>query len=312
MNILVTGGAGFIGSHLVDSLLDKGDRVVCIDNFLLGTKENLNSAFNNSNFKLYEFDLIDLEQLNKVFIKEKFDFVYHLAANSDIKAGIKSTNRDLELTFLITYNVIECMRKNNVKKILFTSSPTVFGNHNVALTEDLPMKPESLYGASKLASEAYIQAFSALYGLQIWILRLSNMVGERVTHGILFDFLEKIENNNKELIVLGDGNQKKPYMYVHDLVDCMHFVIKNSSDRANIFNVGPKDGVEVSEIAKIFLKYFGSGQRISYTGGKTGWKGDVPFYNHNSEKLNSLGWKPKFSSKDAVETAIKKMKNEYK
>tara|TARA_B100001996_G_C18645615_1_gene587278 strand:- start:670 stop:1605 length:936 start_codon:yes stop_codon:yes gene_type:complete len=308
MNTLVTGGAGFIGSHLVDKLLDNGHKVVCVDNFLLGTKDNLSDAMKSPMFKLYEFDLLDLKRLDLLFQKKNFDMVYHLAANSDIQRGIKSTDTDLNLTFLITYNVLECMRKHNTRKILFTSSPTVFGNHDVALTEDLPMKPESLYGASKLASEAYIRAFSTLYGIQSWVLRLSNMVGERTTHGILFDFVKKVKKNKEELIVLGDGNQFKPYMYVGELIDCMLFVVDNANKQFNIFNVGPKDGVKVSTIAKIFLEYFGEGQKIKYTGGLTGWKGDVPFYSHNSEKLNRLGWEPKLSSEAAIRKAVDRIK----
>ena len=136
------------------------------------------------------------------------------------------------------------------------------------------------------------------------------MVGERVTHGILFDFMKKIKDNPNELIVLGDGNQQKPYMCVHELIDCMFFVIENANQQVNAFNVGPRDGVKVSEIAKLFLKYFGTGQKIKYTGGKTGWKGDVPFYSHNSVKLNNLGWEPKLSSKDALIKAILEIKHE--
>jgi|TARA_B100001971_G_scaffold129625_1_gene119610 UDP-glucose 4-epimerase len=310
MKILVSGGAGFIGSHLVDRLLAKGDDVVCVDNFLLGKKKHLINAMKSNSFQLHKFDLLNLDKLDSLFKKEKFDMVFHLAANSDIKAGVESTKRDLQLTFLLTYNILECMRKYNVDKILFTSSPTIFGSHDLALTEDLPMKPESIYGASKLASEAYIRGFSSLYNIQGWILRLSNMVGERATHGILFDFLKKIQKNPNELIVLGDGNQCKPYMYVHELIDCMFFVIDNANERINAFNVGPKDGSKVSEIAELFLNQFGTGQKIKYTGGKTGWKGDVPFYSHNSKKLKSLGWEPKLSSKDAIIKAINKMKYE--
>jgi len=310
MKILVTGGAGFIGSHLIDRLLVKGEEVVCIDNLLLGKKEFLKDAMKNEHFQFHNFDMLLMDKLDGIFKKEKFDFVYHLAANSDIQAGIASTNRDLQLTFKLTYNVLECMRRHNVGKILFTSSPTIFGNHNEPLTEELPMKPESLYGASKLASEAYIRAFSSLYGIQAWILRLSNMVGERSTHGILYDFVNKVKNNPNELVVLGDGNQNKPYMYVHELIDCMFFVINNAKKKINAFNVGPKDSVKVSEIAKLFLKHFGSGQKIRYTGGTTGWKGDVPFYSHNSIKLNTLGWEPILTSEDAVKKAIIKMKQE--
>lgn len=310
MKIMVTGGAGFIGSHLVDRLLEKGEEVVCVDNYLLGKEEHLASALENEKFQSHNFDLLDYEKLDALFKKEKFDMVFHLAANSDIRAGIESTRRDLELTFLLTYNVLECMHQHGVKKILFTSSPTVFGNHDVSLTEDLPMRPESLYGASKLASEAYIRAFSGLYGIQAWILRLSNMVGERITHGIIYDFMRKIKQNPDVLVVLGDGNQNKPYMYVHDLIDCMFFLLENSNQNVNDFNVGPKDGVKVSEIAEIFLDHFGEGHKLEYTGGKSGWKGDVPIYSHNSKKLNKLGWQPRHSSREAIEIAIKGLRED--
>ena len=312
MKILVTGGAGFIGSHLVDRLLEKRQSVVCVDNLLLGRRDFLTNAMKNKNFTFYNFDLLDIDKLDKLFKEQQFDFIYHLAANSDIRAGVADTSTDLNLTFKLTYNILECMRVNKVNKILFTSSPTVFGDTDKPLTEDLPMKPESLYGASKLASEAYIRAFSSLYGFQSWMLRLSNMVGGRATHGILYDFVYKVQNNPNELIVLGDGKQCKPYMYVQELIDCIFFVVENATDQVNTFNVGPKDGARVSEIAKLFLKYFGKDHKIKYTGGKTGWKGDVPFYSHNSEKLNNLGWAPKLSSIEAVEKAVLAMRSKSK
>lgn len=310
MKVLVTGGAGFIGSHLVDRLLERNYEVVCIDNLLLGKEKHLSKAILNKSFKFYNLDILNLESLNKIFMKEKFEIVFHLAANSDIQEGIKSTDRDLKLTFLLTYNILECMRRNKVYKILFTSSPTVFGNHDIPLSEDLPMRPESLYGASKLASEAYIRAFSALYNVKGWILRLSNMVGERATHGILFDFIKKIKTDSEQLVVLGNGKQNKPYMYVHDLIDAIFFILENSNDNINTFNVGPKDGVKVSTIARIFVNKFGNKTKIKYTGGATGWKGDVPYYSHNSKKLNSLGWEPSLSSKEAIKKAIDRISDE--
>ena len=310
MKILVTGGAGFIGSHLVDRLLDNGNEVVCIDNLILGREEYLSNAKKNKYFNFYNQDLLELDLLKKIFSANSFDMVFHLAANSDIRAGVESTDRDLNLTFILTYNVLECMRLYDVKDILFTSSPAIFGNHEDSLTEDLPMRPESLYGASKLASESYIRAFSSLFGIKAWILRLSNMVGSRSTHGILFDFLRKIKSNSEELIVLGDGQQNKPYMHVSELIDCMLFLIDHADDDLNIFNVGPKDSVKVTEIANIFINEFDSGHSIRYTGGKGGWKGDVPYYSHNSKKLNELGWAPKLSSREAVEKSIKEMAND--
>jgi UDP-glucose 4-epimerase len=274
----------------------------------LGNIENLQNALMSTEFELIEMDLLRKNELNTVFKKNSFEEVYHLASNSDIQKGIESTNRDLELTFQTTVNVLEAMRINNVAKILFTSSPTVFGSHNNPLTEELTMKPESLYGAAKLASEAYIRAFSSLYNIQSWIIRLSNTVGERATHGILFDFLNKIKDNPDELIVLGDGTQSKPYMYVHELIDSIFFVMNKSNNLINVFNVGPKDEIEVSEIARIFLENFGQHQKIKYTGGKIGWKGDISNYSHNSQKINQLGWEAKLTSKEAVIKAVQKIK----
>lgn len=308
MNVLVTGGAGFIGSHLVDKLLENGCKVVCVDNFILGKKENLQGPLKNPNFSLHNFDILEMDRLEELFSKESFDIVFHLAANSDIREGTKSTDRDLKLTFLTTYNVLECMRKHQVKKIVFTSTPAIYGYHDKPLREDSTMKPESLYGASKLASEAFIRAFSGLFGFQTWIFRLSNMVGERVTHGIILDFSKKIAKNAKELEVLGDGTQCKPYMYVQELIDCILFVIENSDEQVNVFNVGPKDCTRVSDIAKIFLEEKGVKRKVVYTGGPRGWNGDVHFYKYDPSKLEKLGWKPKMKSTEAVRFAVRKMK----
>tara|TARA_B100000676_G_C18024719_1_gene814893 strand:- start:836 stop:1771 length:936 start_codon:yes stop_codon:yes gene_type:complete len=308
MKVLVTGGAGFIGSHLVDFLLSKGNEVVCVDNLLLGNKENIEEANKNKMFEFHEFDLLDKYKLNSLFEINNFDRVYHLAANSDIQEGIKSTNRDLELTFLTTFNVLESMRINHVKELFFTSSPAIFGRHEVSLSENLEMNPESLYGASKLASEAYVKTFSSLYGIKSWILRLSNTVGERSTHGILYDFLNKLEKSDTELVVLGDGSQLKPYMYINELIECIFYVTENANDLINIFNVGPKDGIRVSRIAELSIEGFGSNQKIRYTGGETGWKGDIPFYSHDSKKLSNLGWDVKLTSEEAVIKAISMIK----
>ena len=306
MKALVTGGAGFIGSHLVDRLLSQSYKVVCVDNFILGRREHLQDALENPDFCLHDFDVLDMEQLDALFAAEGFDIVFHLAANSDIRKGTESTDRDLNFTFLTTHRVLECMRRHGVEKILFTSTPAIFGQHSTPLQEGSSVGPESLYGASKLASEAFISAFSGLYDIQVWTVRLSNIVGERSTHGIIFDLLNKLAVNPKELEVLGDGTQCKPYMYVHELIDAFLFIVENADQKMNVYNIGPKDGASVAVIAESLLEAYGGGQTIAYTGGKRGWKGDVSVYRYDASKLEALGWKPQMNSTEAVEMAIKK------
>ena len=304
---LVTGGAGFIGSHLVDKLLLSDYRVICVDNFILGRREHLAEAMQDPSFSLQEFDLLDLERLDQLFADEDIDIVFHLAANSDIREGTTSTDRDLNLTFITTYNVLECMRRHELKKILFTSTPAIFGEHTEALHEESLARPESLYGASKLSAEAFIIAFSSLYGIQSWICRLSNIVGERSTHGIILDLLNKLDSNKKELEVLGDGTQTKPYMYVGEIVEALMFIFENSDERTNIFNIGPRDATTVAEIAEALLAAAGDGQEIVYSGGDRGWKGDVPLYRYRPSKLEALGWPKPMLSTEAVRVAIAKI-----
>ena len=307
VRVLVTGGAGFIGSHLVDRLLERGYRVVCIDNFTLGRREHLTSALANPAFTLHDFDLLNVSRLDDLFAKERFDIVFHLAANSDIREGTKSTNRDLQLTFLTTYNVLESMRRHGVSRILFTSTPAIFGKHAEALHEDSAARPESLYGASKLASEGFISAFSGLFNIQAWICRLSNIVGERQTHGIIYDLMAQLDANPAELQVLGDGTQSKPYMYVHEIVAALLFVIDHSNDQLNIFNIGPRDSARVADIARLVLEAYGGSQKIAYTGGPRGWQGDVALYRYSPGNLEALGWGPPPKSVDAVRTAIQRI-----
>ncbi len=301
---LVTGGAGFIGSHLVDRLLSSGYTVICVDNFILGRREHLDEAMESPAFSLEEFDLLDLAQLDGLFAADDIDIVFHLAANSDIRAGTRSTDRDLQLTFMTTYNVLECMRRHGVRKILFTSTPAIFGQHDEALHEESAVRPESLYGASKLSAEAFIMAFSGLYDIQAWICRLSNVVGERSTHGIILDLLKKLASNKEELEVLGDGTQTKPYMYVREIVEAFMFIFERADERLNVFNIGPRDATRVAQIAEMVLEAAGDGQRIAYTGGCRGWKGDVPVYRYRPSKLEALGWPKPMSSTEAVRVAI--------
>jgi|TARA_X000000950_G_scaffold110344_1_gene139128 UDP-glucose 4-epimerase len=304
MKILVTGGAGFIGSHLIDKLLKSDNKVVCIDNLSLGNLENLKFAKKNSSFVFIKENLNDVEELSKTFEKFNFDFVYHMAANSDISKGSSQTKIDLKNTFLTTFNVLDQMKKFGVKNIFFPSSSAVYGSCKNKIFEETTKEPLSFYGSAKLSSEAYLSAFSYLNDINVWILRLANVIGPRITHGIIFDFVNKLKKDKKKLMVLGDGNQEKPYLHVEDLIDCIFFIIKNSNNRFNEFNVSSKDCMKVKKIAEETVKYFGEKTKITYGKNSFGWKGDVPYYDYDIKKLKDLGWAPKRNSLEALRKTL--------
>jgi UDP-glucose 4-epimerase len=307
MNMLVTGGAGFIGSHLCDALLADGHTVTAVDNLLLGRKANIAHLKNNPKFVFIKKDLLDLKHLENIFAKGGFDIVFHMAANSDIQKGGINPTVDYELTFLTTFNVLQCLKKFSVKKLVFASTSAIYGETGKLLTEDFgPLQPVSNYGASKLACEAFISAFSANYGIQVWITRFPNVVGERFTHGVIYDFVKKLRKNPNELEVLGNGEQFKPYMYVKDLVEGILFVWKKCNDRFNVYNLGVESRTKVKEIAAMVIEEMGLKAKIRYTGGDRGWVGDVPEFKYDLSKTQSLGWKAKRSSNEAVRLAIQK------
>jgi len=228
--ILVTGGAGFIGSHLVDRLLAEGANVVAIDNFELGRPENVAHLAGNPGFRFEELDVLDRPGLDKLFQRHQFSAVFHMAANSDIGRGSADTERDLQLTFRSTFEVLDTMRRHQVRQIVFASSSAIYGEREEQLTEDAgPWQPVSLYGAGKLAAEAYVSAFVHSFDLQAWICRFPNVVGERATHGVVYDFMQRLRKDPTRLRILGNGEQEKPYLYVRDLVDAMLFIWKKSS-----------------------------------------------------------------------------------
>tara|TARA_Y100000310_G_scaffold337992_1_gene426460 strand:- start:6373 stop:7323 length:951 start_codon:yes stop_codon:yes gene_type:complete len=307
MNILVTGGAGFIGSHLIDSLLKGGHFVVCLDCLSLGRENNIRHNLKNKNFQFIEMDVLNEDRLDNVFKKHKFQTIFHLVANSDIHAGIDDPGVDLRKTFLSTFIVLECMRKNSVKSIIFPSSQVIYGEKKGRVTEDTgPLFPVSIYGSAKLSSEAFISSYAALYGIQSWIIRFPNVTGGRATHGVVFDFINKLKKDSKKLVILGDGTQEKPYIFVEDLVEGILFIWKNADDSLNYFNIGPEDTTSVSRIAEITIEEMGlSSVSLEYTGGKGGWSGDVSKFRYDVSKINSLGWKTSFTSDEAVRAAVR-------
>lgn len=307
MNILITGGAGFIGSHLCDRLLAEGNRITVVDNLVLGRKENIVHLMDNENFTFVHDDVLNVAQMQQVFKDGKFDMVYHLAANSDIQKGGKDPKVDYELTFNTTFTLLMLMKEFEVKKLFFASTSAIFGEATGKMNEDYgPLRPVSNYGAGKLASEAFISAFSSTYNIQTWITRFPNVVGERFTHGVIFDFIKKLRNNPAELEVLGNGEQCKPYIYVKDLVDGIQYVINHSTDRFNVYNLGPTTRTKVKEIAAMVIEEMELDASIRYTGGDRGWVGDVPAFEYDLSKVNQLGWEDPKSSNEAVRTAIRK------
>ena len=308
MKILVTGGAGFIGSHIIDYLLARGDEVVCVDNFSLGKKENLNDALKNKHFHLHNFNLLELDKLREVFNDGEFDIVYHLAANSDIQAGCYNVEIDLRNTFLTTFNILSCMRTYGVNEIIFASSSAIYGDLDQRLSEHIgPLFPISNYGAAKLSSEAYISAFCENYTMKAWIIRFPNVVGWRLTHGVIYDLLNRLENDQTELLVLGNGKQQKPYLYIDDLIDAIDCIYKETNDKINYFNVAANSVTTVKEIVNILLKKLGlEATKINYTGEDRGWVGDVPKFKYDLSKISSLHWQPTLSSNEAITLCIEK------
>lgn len=306
MKILISGGAGFIASHLLDSLLKEKNQVVVIDNLSLGRIDNIAHNFDNADFKFYQKDLLDIDELKNIFSVEKFDTVFHFAANSDIAKSHSNPEVDFNNTFLTTYNILLCMKEFGVKNLIFPSTSAIYGETAEKLSENFgPLFPVSHYGAGKLASEAFISSFCENYGLKVWITRFPNVVGDRATHGVIFDFIKKLKQNSSKLTVLGDGMQYKPYVYVKDLVEAILFVWKHTDSKLNFYNIGVDSRTRVKEIAQMVIEEMGVNASIEYTGGDRGWIGDVPEFNYSLEKIHSLGWKAANTSNEAVRKSIK-------
>lgn len=311
MKTLITGGTGFIGSHLSDLLVSKDYDVVALDNLSLGTIKNIAHLLEHEKFAFIEEDLLHLDELKNIFQKNRFDVVFHLAANSDIAQSAGNPKIDLDNTFMTTWNVLECCRLFHVNRFMFASSSAVYGDARHKLTEESgPLSPVSHYGAGKLASEGFISAYSHMNNIQSWIVRFPNVVGERATHGVIHDFIAKLKDNPRQLEILGDGKQEKPYLYVKDLVEAIFFINREVKDRLNYYNVGVEDQTTVNEIAKIVCEEMRlENVKLIYTGGSTGWKGDVPHYQYDLHKINFLGWKAKYSSSEAVRMAVRSILN---
>jgi len=310
--ILVTGGTGFIGSALVAFLLEKGYPVTVIDHLSASKTQNVESFSNFNNFKLIELDLLDFEALRQVV--NQCDLIFHLAANVDVRKAQVNTEVDFQNNIVATKNLLECMRRSDVcKKIVFTSSSVVYGEHpTMPTTENYgPLTPISLYGASKLACEALISGYVGTFGIKAVIFRLANVVGPSSGHGVIFDFFKKIKKSNgKRLEILGDGKQKKSYLYIDDCIDALMFGLNEYPSNLEIFNVGSDDQADTNTIAQIIIDELRVHPEITHASDLRdgrGWIGDVKEMLLSTDKLKAIGWKINYSSKETVSITARKM-----
>ena len=308
MNILVAGGAGFIGSQLADSLLANGHRVICADKLVMGDK-NIQHLMGNSSFVFYNTELADQESTDRIFHTEQIDAVYHMAANSDIQKGGTEPSIDFNDTLLTTRSLLEGMRKSGVKKLFFASTSAVYGEMpDVELTETTGgLMPVSYYGGAKLASEALISSYVSMCDISAVIFRFPNVIGPRLTHGAVFDFIRKLRADPSRLEILGNGRQCKPYIYVLDLIEAILKQTEDFGTGESIYNISvTSPGTTVTRIAEIVTEEMGlENVRFCYTGGDRGWKGDVPRFSYDIGKILSTGWKPKHTSDEAVRQTVK-------
>jgi UDP-glucose 4-epimerase len=305
MKAFVTGGAGFIGSNLADELLKRNYEVVVYDNFSTGQREFVNHNLSNPKYTLIEADVLDKNKL--IESTKGCDIVFHFQANADVRGGEQNTMIDVEQNIIGTHNVLEAVRINEIKKIAFASSATVYGEPELIPTpENISPIQTSIYGASKFSAEALIQSYCEYFDIKSWIFRFVSFMGPRYTHGVIFDFMKKLNNDSTTLHILGDGTQRKSYLHVNDGVSAILLAIEKSNDKTNIFNLGNKEWINVVDLANILTQTLGL-KNVTYTfsGGIRGWKGDTPFVHLDISKISSLGWNPEFSVKETIVETIK-------
>lgn len=300
MHYFVTGCAGFIGSNLADRLLNEDHLVTGFDDFSTGQERFLEKAFLSPKFKLIRGDTLDLPALTSAM--EGTEFVFHFAANADVRFGTQHPRKDLEQNTLATFNVLEAMRANKVKQMAFASTGSVYGEAALVPTpEEAPFPVQtSLYGASKLACEGLIQAYCEGFGIQGFIFRFVSILGERYSHGHVFDFYKQLLDHPDELQVLGDGHQKKSYLYVQDCIDAILIATEKARDKVNIFNLGTNEYCQVDDSIGWICKHLGLNPHRKYSGGKRGWTGDNPFIFLATEKIRALGWEPKLTIQQGI------------
>jgi UDP-glucose 4-epimerase len=300
MKAFVTGCAGFIGSHLTDRLLSSGATVVGFDDFSSGQRRFLDGALRNPAFRLIEGNLLDADALQTAM--RGMDCVFHLAANADVRRGIEQPRKDLENNTIATHNVLEWMRANDIRKVAFASTGSVYGESTVFPTpEDAPFPVQtSLYGASKLACEGLVSAYCEGFDMQAWIFRFVSILGERYSHGHVFDFYRQLRSDPTHLPVLGNGRQRKSYLDVQDCLDGMLLAMERAGGKVNLFNLGLDSYCEVNDSIGWICGALGISPRITYSGGERGWVGDNPFIFLDTRRIRELGWRPQLNIEQGV------------
>ena len=304
---VVTGGAGFIGSHLVDTLVAQGNEVLVIDSLCAGRKETIARHLDSCRVRFLQKDLLADGWQDSI---EGADRFFHLAADPDVRQSAVNPDPTIQNNIMATYRVLEAMRQHTIPKLVFTSTSTVYGDAAVIPTPEnyTLLEPISVYGASKLACESLISAYCHSFGIKAWTFRFANIIGSRSGHGVITDFIKKLEQNPKELEILGDGKQTKSYLEVHECVAAMLFAVGHARGTVNTFNIGSEDWIDVKSIAKIVTEEMHlSGTKFRFTGGERGWVGDVPRMQLSVEKIKALRWKPQIGSRESVRIAVRAM-----
>lgn len=302
---VVTGGAGFIGSHLVDTLVAQGNEVLVIDSLVAGRRETIARHIDSHAVRFLKKDLLKDGWQDAI---QGADRLFHLAADPDVRQSAANPEPTMRNNVVATYRVLEAMRLHDVPEIVFTSTSTVYGDAQIIPTPEdyTPLEPISVYGASKLACEALISAYCHSFGMKSWNFRFANIIGERSGHGVITDFIRKLRANPSELEILGDGKQAKSYLEVHECIAAMLFATGKARGTVNTFNIGSEDWIDVKTIADIVIEEMHlNGTKLRFTGGERGWVGDVPRMQLSLERIRALRWKPQMGSRESVRLAVK-------
>jgi UDP-glucose 4-epimerase len=305
---LVTGGAGFIGSYLVDKLMADGNQVTVYDKLVSGTPERIRHHLDKPSFRFVQGDLLEFKALMEAMKGQ--EIVWHLGANTGIRQGNMNTDLDLNNCTIATYNVLEAMRQLGIDKIIFASSACVYGDTPALPIDETygPLLPINLYGAGKLASEGLISAYSHLFGIKAWTFRFANVVGARMDHGVIFDFIQKLKRNPRELEILGDGKQEKPFFLVEDCIDGIICAFQKAQNGCHVYNLGSDTYTTVTRLGEIVVEEMGlKNVQFRYTGEKRGWPGDAPIVHFNIDKMKKLRWRPQHSSDEAIRIAARRL-----